>query len=143
MDIGFQGDTVRLNMTLAACLVGYGEVGLWSADESKHPGSWVIMDDWSNPYVAWIREYSGEIHQKGVEIGLGALLAYSPGFFLNVGEIAATIEGLDQQHPSRRRYSRSGPRFGGSALFWKGDFGIWRSHYPEVFEQCCRLSVST
>ena len=85
MDIGFQGDTVRLNMTLAACLVGYGEVGLWSADESKHPGSLVIVDDWSNPYVPWIREYSGEVYQKGVEMGLGALPARSPRFFSERG----------------------------------------------------------
>ena len=85
MDIGFQGDGVKLNMALAACLLGYGEVGLWLADESKHPGSWVIMDDWSNPYVPWIREYSGEVYQKGVEIGLGALPAHSPRFFSERG----------------------------------------------------------
>ena len=42
MDIGFQGD-VKLIVALAACPVGYGEVGLWFADESKHPSSWVIM----------------------------------------------------------------------------------------------------
>ena len=35
LDIGLQGDTVKLNMALAACLLGYGEVGLWLADESK------------------------------------------------------------------------------------------------------------
>ena len=42
LDIGLQGDTVKLNMALAACLLGYGEVGLWLADESKRSGNWVI-----------------------------------------------------------------------------------------------------
>ena len=73
MDIGFQGDSVKLNMALAACLLGYGEVGLWLIDESKRPGGWVIMNESSNPYVPWIKEYSGEMYQKAVETGLGAL----------------------------------------------------------------------
>jgi hydroxymethylpyrimidine/phosphomethylpyrimidine kinase len=71
MDIGFQGDTVKLNMALAACLLGYGEVGLWLVDESKRPESWVVMEESSNPYVPWIREYSGEMYQRAVGIGLG------------------------------------------------------------------------
>jgi len=80
IDIGFQGDGAKLNMALAACLIGYGEVGLWLVDESKRPGSWVIMDESSNPYVPWINEYSGEMYQKAVETGLGALRAYSASF---------------------------------------------------------------
>ena len=85
MDIGFQGDSVKLNMALAACLLGYGEVGLWLANESKRSGSWVIMDESSNPYVPWIREYSGEKYQKAVEIGLGAPQVYLPSFFTERG----------------------------------------------------------
>jgi hydroxymethylpyrimidine/phosphomethylpyrimidine kinase len=73
MDIGFQGDSVKLNMALAACLLGYGEVGLWLVNEANHPGSWVTMNESSNPYVPWIREYSGEMYQKAVETGLGGL----------------------------------------------------------------------
>lgn len=76
MDIGFQGDTIKLSMALAACLLGYGEVGLWLVDESRRPGSWVVMDELSNPYVLWIREYSGEMYQTAVEIGLGAPRVY-------------------------------------------------------------------
>jgi hydroxymethylpyrimidine/phosphomethylpyrimidine kinase len=72
MDIGLRGGAVELSVALAACLLGYGEVGLWLIDESKRPGSWVIMDERSNPYVPWIREYSGEGYQKAVETGLGA-----------------------------------------------------------------------
>jgi hydroxymethylpyrimidine/phosphomethylpyrimidine kinase len=85
MDIGFQGDGAKLNMALAACLVGYGEVGLWLVDESRRPGSWVIMDESSNPYVPWIREYSGDVYQKAVEIGLGEPRAYSSSFSTNQG----------------------------------------------------------
>ena len=94
MDVGFQGDTVKLNMALAACLLGYGEVGLWLAHESKHPGSWVIMDESVNPYVPWIREYSGEMYKKAVEIGLGALQLCSPSSLLNSDENTETIEGI-------------------------------------------------
>ena len=71
MDVGLQGDAIKLNMALSACLLGYGEVGLWLIEESKRPDSWVVLDEELNPYVPWIREYSGEMYQKAVEIGLG------------------------------------------------------------------------
>ena len=38
MDIGFKGDTVKLNVALCACLPGHGEVGLWSTDEDAPAG---------------------------------------------------------------------------------------------------------
>lgn len=96
MDIGLQGDSVKLNVALAVCLVGYGEVGLWLVDESKRPGSWVIMDESSNPYVPWI---FGEMNQKAVEMGLGAPRAYSASFLLNVDGMAATIESIASMAP--------------------------------------------
>ena len=100
MDIGFQGDSVKLNMALAACLVGYGEVGLWLVEESKRPGSWVIMDESLNPYLPWIKEYSGGVYQEAVELGLGALGAsYSPSLLLNAGDMVATIEGIGSMAP--------------------------------------------
>ena len=99
MDIGLQGDSVKLNMALAACLLGYGEVGLWLVNESKRSGSWVIMDESSNPYVPWIREYSGEMYQKAVGIGLGASRLYSSSILLNVDGITATIEGIGSIAP--------------------------------------------
>ena len=52
MAIGFQSDAVKLNMVLAAYLPQYDEVGLWSADESKRPGRWVIVDESSNADVS-------------------------------------------------------------------------------------------
>ncbi|KAF9787316.1 Phosphomethylpyrimidine kinase-domain-containing protein [Thelephora terrestris] len=70
MDIGFQGDTVKLTMALAPCLLGYGEAGLWLIEESKRPDSWVVMDETLNPYVSWIKEFSGETYQKEVKAGL-------------------------------------------------------------------------
>lgn len=82
LDIGFQGDAVKLNMALAACLLGYGEVGLWLVQESKRPGSWVVMDEVLNPYVPWIRGYSGEMYQKAVETGLGAPRVYPSSILL-------------------------------------------------------------
>ena len=78
MDIGLQGDALQLNMSLAACLLGYGEVGLWLLDESKRPDSWVVMDEELNPYVPWIKEYSGEVFQNAVKIGLGEQGTYIP-----------------------------------------------------------------
>ena len=58
-------------MALMACLLGYGEVGLWLQKESKNENSWVIME--GNPYKLWIDDYSGEIYQKAVKEGLGSI----------------------------------------------------------------------
>ena len=61
-------------MALMACLLGYGEVGLWLQKESKNENSWVIME--GNPYKLWIEDYSGEIYQKVVKEGLGSVPFY-------------------------------------------------------------------
>jgi len=55
-------------MALMACLLGYGEVGLWLKKESRMPNSWVVLE--GNPYKHWIEEYSGEMYQGAVKIGL-------------------------------------------------------------------------
>lgn len=57
------------------------------------------MDDMPNPYMPWIREYSWETCQKAVGIGLGALSVYLPRFFLNIGEVTATIGGIGSIPP--------------------------------------------
>ena len=62
------GDTTVLVMAVAACLLGYGEVGLWLKKEAQKPNSWVLWE--GNPYLGWIKEYSGERYQKGVINGL-------------------------------------------------------------------------
>ncbi|KAH8824346.1 Ribokinase-like protein [Flagelloscypha sp. PMI_526] len=66
MDIGLQGDTAKLLVALLACLLGYGEVGLWIKRNLKIP-----LDD--HPYWKWIREYSGEVYQGVVKAGLDTI----------------------------------------------------------------------
>ncbi|KAH7905191.1 Phosphomethylpyrimidine kinase-domain-containing protein [Hygrophoropsis aurantiaca] len=68
IDTGLQGDSTKLVMALAACLLGYGEVGLWLKKEAKQSGSWVVWQ--SNPYLKWMEDYSGEEYQKAVRTGL-------------------------------------------------------------------------
>lgn len=65
----FAGDQAKLIMALMACLLGYGEVGLWLKKEASKPNSWVVMD--GNPYKKWIEDYSGEHYQGAVRIGIG------------------------------------------------------------------------
>ncbi|KAI6124029.1 Phosphomethylpyrimidine kinase-domain-containing protein [Pisolithus croceorrhizus] len=68
LDAGLQGDTMRLVMVLAACLLGYGEVGLWLKSEAQKPNSWVVWE--GNPYLKWMEDYSGEDYQNAVKVGL-------------------------------------------------------------------------
>ncbi len=58
-------------MALAACLVGYGEVGLWIKKEASQPKTQVVLE--GNPYLHWIHEYSDEGYQKAVKLGIGML----------------------------------------------------------------------
>lgn len=63
------GDTSKLTMALMACLLGYGEVGLWLKKQSEMTNSWVVLK--GNPYRQWMDEYAGEAYQNAVKIGLG------------------------------------------------------------------------
>jgi hydroxymethylpyrimidine/phosphomethylpyrimidine kinase / thiaminase len=56
-------------MALAACLLGYGEVGLWLKKQALKPDSWVKLE--GNPYLQWIDDYSGEDYQASVKLGIG------------------------------------------------------------------------
>jgi len=60
---------MKLLMVLAACLLGYGEVGLWLKREAQKPNSWVKWD--GNPYLKWMQDYSREDYQNAVNVGLG------------------------------------------------------------------------
>ena len=53
-----------------ACLLGYGEVGLWLKKQAAASNSWVVLD--GNPYQHWIDDYAGEAYQAAVQTGLGA-----------------------------------------------------------------------
>lgn len=56
-------------MALLACLLGYGEVGLWLQKQASQPNSWVSIE--GNPYKRWIEDYSGDVYQNAVKMGLG------------------------------------------------------------------------
>ncbi|PCH38542.1 hypothetical protein WOLCODRAFT_136331 [Wolfiporia cocos MD-104 SS10] len=71
IDAGLQGDSSKLIMALAACLLGYGEVGLWLKREAEKPDSWVVIE--GNPYRKWIEDYSSEHYQEAVKIGLDTI----------------------------------------------------------------------
>ncbi|THH13095.1 hypothetical protein EW146_g7093 [Bondarzewia mesenterica] len=73
LDMGLQGDSSRLVMALAACLIGYGEVGLWLKREASKPDSWVKLE--GNPYVRWIDDYAGEEYQDAVRKGIARIEA--------------------------------------------------------------------
>ncbi|KAI0648441.1 Phosphomethylpyrimidine kinase-domain-containing protein [Trametes meyenii] len=73
LDTGLQGDSAKLVMALAACLLGYGEVGLWLKKEAAKPDSWVKLG--GNPYLRWIEDYSGEHYQGAVRLGLETIEA--------------------------------------------------------------------
>ncbi|KAG6854169.1 hypothetical protein C0991_009821 [Blastosporella zonata] len=68
IDIGLQGDSTRLLMALLACLLGYGEVGLWLKKEAALKDSWVSTD--GNLYKRWMDDYSGDVYQGAVKLGL-------------------------------------------------------------------------
>jgi hydroxymethylpyrimidine/phosphomethylpyrimidine kinase / thiaminase len=72
----YSGDDMKLIVALSACLLGYGEVGLWLKKEAAKSNSWVKMD--GNPYLKWIRDYSGEDYQAAVVRGLGEDPSYEP-----------------------------------------------------------------
>ncbi|KAG6844025.1 hypothetical protein H0H87_010534 [Tephrocybe sp. NHM501043] len=71
IDIGLQGDSTRLLMALLACLLGYGEVGLWLKKEAALQDTWVIID--GNPYKRWMDDYSGQMYQGAVKLGLALI----------------------------------------------------------------------
>lgn len=56
-------------MAVAACLLGYGEVGLWLRKEVQRPHSWVVTE--GNPYRQWMDDYGGAHYQGAVRIGIG------------------------------------------------------------------------
>ncbi|KAF5374577.1 hypothetical protein D9757_010163 [Collybiopsis confluens] len=77
IDVGLRGDSMMLLIALLSCLLGYGEVGLWLKRHTKENGrgkggegneGWVVLE--GNPYVEWIKDYSGEAYQQAVKLGL-------------------------------------------------------------------------
>jgi hypothetical protein len=58
-------------MALLACLLGYGEVGLWLKKQAASPNSKVTLA--GNPYLHWIEDYSGGDYQRAIKVGMGKL----------------------------------------------------------------------
>ena len=74
LDIGLEGDSIKLCIAVVACLVGYGEVGLWLVHESrksKKEGGWVVTE--GSPYKQWMDVYNGEEYQGAVRVGIETL----------------------------------------------------------------------
>ncbi|KAK0227900.1 hypothetical protein IW262DRAFT_1347728, partial [Armillaria fumosa] len=72
LDIGLQGDRIRLLMALLTCLLGYEEVGLWIKEAAK-PGSLAKLE--GNPYLHWIDDCSGPEYQNAVRLGVDTIEA--------------------------------------------------------------------
>jgi len=68
-DVKLVGDSATLIMALMACLLGYGEVGLWLQKEALKNDSWIVLE--GNPYRGWMEEYAGDGYQGAVRLGLG------------------------------------------------------------------------
>ncbi|EPQ50588.1 hypothetical protein GLOTRDRAFT_82113 [Gloeophyllum trabeum ATCC 11539] len=93
IDTGLQGDRSKLIMALAACLLGYGEVGLWLRKQASLPNSWVKWE--GNPYLKWMEDYSGEHYQNAVKAGLDTIeaeAAADPPSIVRFQEWVATWE---------------------------------------------------
>jgi hydroxymethylpyrimidine/phosphomethylpyrimidine kinase len=68
-----RGDETSLFVALAACLLGYGEVGKWLVREASKRGADIVLD--GNPYKAWVDDYAGPAYQSAVAHGLGTFVA--------------------------------------------------------------------
>ena len=90
-------------MALAACLVGYGEVGLWLKKEAAKPNSWVKWE--GNRYLKWMEDYAGKDFQDAVSDGLGT---HAPPFFLFFSScVSRVINNSNTMSLSNDRGSRS------------------------------------
>ena len=98
MDIGFRGDSVELNMTVSTCLIWYGKVGLWLADESKRPGSRVTMDEESNSYADQ-GVLCGDVPESGRDRLRCATGILSLRLLLSMDGMTTTIEGIGSITP--------------------------------------------
>ena len=123
------GDSAKLIMALAACLLGYGEVGLWLKSEAANPNSWVKLD--GNVYLKWIEDYSGPEYQAAVTLGLGACYVFSVRRAASAERGSLTPRTGEQKRsrawrPMTRpmqRASRSGQRYGRGARSWRRGSG--------------------
>ena len=64
LDCGMQGDLLDLQVALAPCIVGYGEIGARLLGSAPLAG---------NPYRAWIEMYGGAEYQAVAQAAIAAL----------------------------------------------------------------------
>lgn len=114
-------------MALAACLLGYGEVGLWLKKEAAKPGSWVKLE--GNVYLRWIEDYSGEQYQGAVKLGLGECTSERTCLSTMGDDLCGMQKRLRRSRWRTRRMrtaSRSGVLCGRSARVSRGGSGTLR-----------------
>ncbi len=66
LDCGLAGDLVDLHVALAPCILGYGEIARWLAEQS-------FTQREGNPYNPWINMYLSEDYQQVVQAELTLL----------------------------------------------------------------------
>lgn len=98
LEKGLSGDLLDLQVALAPCVVGYGEIGLRLAGDpaTKREG---------NPYLDWIEMYSGAEYQEVALAALGTL------------DRLAAARGGDARYDSLCRTFREATRL--EADFWQ------------------------
>ena len=115
-------------MALAACLLGYGEVGLWLRKEAARPETWVATH--GNPYQQWMDDYGGVHYQGAVRVGIG-----EPPPIPSRCTVLMRVLTRRAQRRSKRwrrqtcrrpRGSSSGARYGSGARGWRRASGTWR-----------------
>lgn len=74
LDVGAQGDVLDLYVAIAACLIGYGEVGLWLQKQVKRGEA--KME--GNVYKRWMEDYAGEDYLGAVNRGIGLSFPVPP-----------------------------------------------------------------
>jgi thiaminase/transcriptional activator TenA len=98
MDRGLSGDILDLEVALAPCTVGYGEVALRILADGRRVAS-------GNPHESWIAAYAGEDYQR---LARGA---------------AARIDALGRSHGGEARFALLAPVFAEAARlearFWQ------------------------
>jgi hypothetical protein len=118
------GDTTMLLTALLACLLGYGEVGLWLKAQASEPNSWVKLE--GNPYQKWMEDYSGDDYQAAVRFGLGQSLCCE--ISLKCLAYAAIQRPSRLEQPLIRRRPpgwRNGGLYGSDVLGLRKDSGTW------------------
>lgn len=82
LDVALAGDAGALLVALAACLIGYGEVGLWLVRQAREEGTEFTVE--GNPYQRWIEDYAGDAYQRAVTVGLGAFVPAGASYFTHL-----------------------------------------------------------